>query len=58
MLLDYINQNLYTTPCYNCIIKLAVYRNTFPASYVIYPEGGDIQRFPGYDKNGFLHILL
>ena len=26
----------------------AVYRNTFTASYVIYPEGGGIKRFRGY----------
>ena len=28
--------------------KLAVYRNKFTSSYVIYPEGGDIKRFLGY----------
>ena len=38
--------------------KHAAYRNTFTASYVIYPEGGGIKRFRGYVKNGFRDILV
>ena len=36
----------------------AAHRNIFKASYVIYPEGGGIKRFPGYVENGVGHILL
>ena len=28
--------------------KNAIYRNTFTASYVFYPEDGNIKRFHGY----------
>ena len=42
----YISREAYCSPS-NCD-KHDIYRNTFTASYVFYPEGGDIKRFRGY----------
>ena len=41
-----ISRKAYCSPS-NCD-KHAIYRNTFTACYVFYPEGGDIKRFRGY----------
>ena len=38
--------------------KHAVYRKMVTASYVFYPEGGGVKRYPGYVENGVRHILL
>ena len=62
MLLNYINKinnQLYARiALLSDCDKHAVYRNILTVSYVIYPEGGGNERFPGYVENGFHNILI